>query len=167
MPYLLHRPWHSFFGKLGLLLPFNGENFSDPLYSINLIKGFYWAYPRLLCHQDRKLQLRKCLGVCKNRMAINYGSEGTHTCIHSSVKWRQGLKGIIQNTQIPIQSRNDDYGPPPFVSQTEVEVDGTFPNLPFCNSRYTASRMASGGISLGWINEAALLKKKRVERKSA
>jgi len=32
--------------------------------------------------------------------------------------------------------------------------------LPFCNSRYTASRMASGGISLGWISEAALLKQK-------
>lgn len=37
-------------------------------------------------------------GVCKNRMAINYGSEGAHTWIHSRVKWRQGLKSIIQNT---------------------------------------------------------------------
>lgn len=40
LPYLLHRPWHSFFGKPGLWLPFNGENFSNPLYSTNLIKGF-------------------------------------------------------------------------------------------------------------------------------
>lgn len=37
-------------------------------------------------------------GVCKNRMAINYGSEGAHTWIHSRVRRRQGLKGIVQNT---------------------------------------------------------------------
>lgn len=40
LPYLLHKPRHSFFGKPGLRLSFNGESFSNPLYSINLIKGF-------------------------------------------------------------------------------------------------------------------------------
>lgn len=103
LPYLLHRPWQSFFGKPGLWLPFNGESFPNPLFSINLIKGFLsLSQTADFCTKYRTLQLRKWMfrksGVCKNRMAINYGSEGAHTWIHSSVKWRQGLKGIIQNT---------------------------------------------------------------------
>jgi len=36
-------------------------------------------------------------------MAINGGNEGADTQTHSSVKWRQGQQGVIQNTATALE----------------------------------------------------------------
>lgn len=79
-------------------------------------------------------------------------------CKSIDPQWCKMEMGPKEHDSVKLE--DEDYHPPPLVPQSYV--NRTFWNLPFCNSRYTASRIASGGISLGWMSEAALLNEKRV-----